>query len=106
MKLLYYIFISIATSYENLPIDLSGSRSKNRHKNEMLWGLTQIFDLYKSGKDFAIIFDNKCDIEIVSDNLISFYQVKTGDKNYTIDKLIKIPPEKKKLHPFDSLFTK
>ena len=86
--------MSLAISYENLPIDLSGSISKNRHRNEMLWGLTQIFDLYKSGKDFAVIFDNKCDIEIVSDNLISFYQIKTSDENYTINKLIKIPKKK------------
>lgn len=86
--------MSLALSYEKLPIDLSGAISKNRHRNEMLWGLTQIFDLYKSGKDFAVIFDNKCDIEIVSDNLISFYQVKTGDKNYTIDKLVNVPSKK------------
>ena len=95
LKMVYYTCMSLVTSYENLPIDLSGSTSKNRHRNEMLWGLTQIFDLYKSGKDFAVIFDNKCDIEIVSGNLISFYQVKTGDKNYTIDKLVKVPPKKR-----------
>ena len=95
LKMVYYTCMSLITSYENLPIDLSGSTSKNRHRNEMLWGLTQIFDLYKSGKDFAVIFDNKCDIEIASGNLISFYQVKTGDKNYTIDKLVKVPPKKR-----------
>lgn len=87
--------MSLATSYANLPIDSSGSISKNRHRNEMLWGLTQIFDLYKSEKDFVVIFDNKCDIEIVSDDLISFYQVKTEDKNYTIDKLVKVSPKKR-----------
>lgn len=87
--------MSLEKSYENVPLDLSGSISKNRHRNEILWGLKQIFDLYKSGKDFVVIFDNKCDIEIVLDNLISFYQIKTGNKNFTIDKLVKVSSKKK-----------
>lgn len=98
--------MSLVTSYTNLSVDSSGSISKNRHRNEILWGLTQIFDLYKSEKDFAVIFDNKCDIEIVLDDLISFYQVKTGDEHYTINKLIKVPPKKNELHPLKIIFPK
>lgn len=50
--------------YGQLPYDLSGSMSKNRFRNEMLWGLSKIFDLFKEGKDFCVVFDYVCDIEV------------------------------------------
>ena len=43
--------------YEMLPYDLSGSRSKNRFRNELLWGLEKLYEIYKTGEDFCIIFD-------------------------------------------------
>ncbi len=32
--------------YKKLPFDLSGSRTKNRFRNEILWGLEKIFAWY------------------------------------------------------------
>lgn len=72
-----------------LPYDLSGSRSKNRFRNELLWGLEKLYEIYKTGEDFCIIFDYACDIEIHLANRFEFYQIKTSNKGeaYTIGKI-------------------
>lgn len=36
--------------YMSLPYDLSGSMAKNRFRNELLWGLKKIIDLYREKK--------------------------------------------------------
>lgn len=65
----------------------------------MLWGLTQIFDLYKSGKDFAVIFDNKCDIEIVSNCSLSLSDSKvTRQELISFNDLASDEKEKVKAH--------
>ena len=64
-------------SYLKLPYDLSGSMSKNRFRNEMLWGLEKMFELYKTNQDFFMVFDYVCDIEAHLDGKIEFFQIKT-----------------------------
>ncbi|MDO3680173.1 dsDNA nuclease domain-containing protein [Paenibacillus ehimensis] len=80
-----------AYSYMSLPYDLSGSMSKNRFRNEMLWGLKKILDLYRANKNFTIVFDYKCDIEIHLEDNYEFYQLKTRNDHtaYTLARLIK-----------------
>ncbi|MCP1422497.1 hypothetical protein J3D43_001013 [Paenibacillus xylanexedens] len=75
----------------NQPYDLSGSMSKNRFRNEMLWGLKKILELYKTHIDFTVVFDYKCDIEIHLDENYEFYQLKTRNDHTanTVNKLIK-----------------
>ena len=68
--------------YFNLPHDLSGSRSKNRFRSELLWGICKMLDLMEDDKDFAIVFDYVCDIEVHFENGFEFYQIKT-QKNGT-----------------------
>ena len=77
--------------YQKLPFDLSGSRSKNRFRNEILWGLEKIFEVYKTGKDFCIVFDYVCDLELHMESTLEFYQIKTcsGGTPYTITKIAK-----------------
>lgn len=77
--------------YMNLPYDLSGARSKNRFRNEILWGLEKIFEIYKSENDFTVIFDYVCDIEIHIQNTFEFYQVKTHNNAtpYTLQNILK-----------------
>ncbi|MDG0871584.1 DUF4297 domain-containing protein [Paenibacillus thiaminolyticus] len=77
--------------YMSLPYDLSGSMSKNRFRNEVLWGLKKTLDLYKTSKDFTVVFDYKCDIEIHLEDNFEFYQLKTRNDHtaYTVTKLIK-----------------
>lgn len=81
--------MSKAQVYETLPYDLSGSRSKNRFRNELLWGLEKLYEVYKTGENFCIVFDYACDIEIHFDNRFEFYQIKTSNKGsaYTIGKI-------------------
>ncbi len=63
--------------YMGLKYDLSGSRTKNRFRNELLWGLEKILEIYKMENDFTMVFDYVCDIEVHTDNSLEFYQVKT-----------------------------
>lgn len=81
--------MSKAHVYEKLPYDLSGSRSKNRFRNELLWGLEKLYEVYKTEESFSIIFDYSCDIEIHFENRFEFYQIKTSNKGsaYTIGKI-------------------
>lgn len=78
-------------SYLKLPYDLSGSMSKNRFRNEMLWGLEKMFELYKTNQDFFMVFDYVCDIEAHLDGKIEFFQIKTNNaaKPYSITKIAK-----------------
>jgi len=81
--------MSLGDYYMNLPFDLSGSMAKNRFRNEILWGLKKMFDLYKEDIEFTVVFDYSCDIEVHKENCFEFYQIKTQNDNgtYTINKL-------------------
>lgn len=84
--------VSEAYYYRNLFYDLSGSRSKNRFRNDILWGLKKILTyLYKADVEFTVVFEYVCDIEVHSDRDFEFYQVKTqnNDEAYTIEELLK-----------------
>ena len=72
-------FMSIKSSYLELPYDASGSRSKNRFRLELLWGISKIIDLMDEEEDFTVVFDYVCDIEIHFKDGLEFYQVKTHD---------------------------
>lgn len=77
--------------YMRLPYDLSGSRTKNRFRNEILWGLKKIFQIYELNNDFYVVFDYVCDIEVHTEDIFEFYQVKTHNRgnNYNINEIIK-----------------
>jgi hypothetical protein len=74
----------------NLPHDLSGSMAKNRFKNELLWGVHKILELYKVKKEYYIVFDYVCDIELhFKENKFEFYQIKThsSGESYTFQQI-------------------
>ena len=77
--------------YMSLPHDLSGAMSKNRFRNEMLWGLSLIFESYLAQKNFVVVFDYVCDIELHADGTFAFYRLKTssGTSPYSVKKLTK-----------------
>ena len=84
--------------YMNLSYDLSGSMSKNRFRYELLWGLRKMLYLFKQEKEFTVVFDYVCDIEVHLDTHFEFYQLKTQNKNsYTIDKPTKIKDKTKSI---------
>ena len=78
--------------YMNLQADLSGSRSKNRFRMEMLWGISKMLELMEDSEDFIMIFDYVCDIEVHKEDSYQYYQIKThkvGSAGYTPKKLVK-----------------
>lgn len=66
----------VEETYAKIECDVSGSMSKNRFRQELLWGASQMFDLFDK-EDFCIVFDYKCDIEIHYNDSLEFYQIKT-----------------------------
>lgn len=79
--------------YMKLPYDLSGSMSKNRFRNELLWGLKKIFQLHKEGKNYIVVFDYACDVEVhlQEENKFEYYQLKTENREgkYKLTNLIR-----------------
>lgn len=77
--------------YLSLPHELSGSRSKNRFRIELLWGISKLLDLMEKDQDFTIVFDYVCDVEIHYKNSFEFYQIKShkSSNSYTTKKLTK-----------------
>ncbi len=85
-------------SYMKLPYDLSGAMAKNRFKNELLWGIHKILEVYTDEKKFNMIFDYVCDIEVHWENgQYEFYQIKTSNsgESYTQSKLTRIGKKEK-----------
>lgn len=86
-----------------LPFDLSGSRSKNRFRYEILWGLSKLYDIYNENESFVMVFDYACDIEVHKKDGLDFYQVKTKKDGavYTQKALL----TKKKIKDTDKSFS-
>lgn len=82
--------------YMNLPKDLSGSITKNRFRLELLWGISKVIDIHKEGKDYTIIFDFKCDIEIHIMNY-SFIKLKQKRQVLIMKRICAIRKIKKKI---------
>lgn len=68
--------MKLSNAYRTIPYELSGAISKNRFRQEILWGVAKMFDLFNE-PDFCVIFDYKCDIEVHLNSSIEFYQVKS-----------------------------
>ncbi len=73
--------MGIKEIYENLPFDLSGSRTKNRFDFEILYGIELLIDNYHVLDNFTIVFDYVCDVELhcSDDESLKFYQLKTNN---------------------------
>ena len=73
--------MNIPDYYLSLPHDTSGSRSKNRFRIELLWGVCMMLDLIEIDKDFTVVFDYACDVEVHYKDGLEFYQIKTHGSN-------------------------
>jgi hypothetical protein len=62
--------LTVAEAYNKIPHDLSGSMSKNRFRRELFWGISRMLDLFDR-KDFCVVFDYKCDVEVHLDDATS-----------------------------------
>lgn len=87
--------MDIPSYYSSLPHDLSGSRSKNRFRLELLWGVVKLLDLMETNQPFTMVFDYVCDIEIHYEDSLEFYQIKTRKnyRSYTTKQLTEIKGE-------------
>ena len=75
--------------YSSIIKDLSGSISQNRFKFQRYWAINKIYELYQQPKDFVVVFDFACDVDVIIEDKIHFYQIKTsGSNSFTITKLI------------------
>ena len=86
-----------AEVYKKMKPDLSGSRSKNRFRLELLWGIDKILELMEAPDDFTVVFDYVCDIEVHKQDSFEFYQIKTHKESqpkYTVKNLVNIPKGK------------
>ena len=85
--------MGLKEQYMLMPYDLSGSRSKNRFRIELLWGIDKMLELMESDKSFTMVFDYVCDIEVHMQDELEFYQIKTHSKSqgaYTTKSLTKV----------------
>lgn len=73
--------MDVPVYYSNLPHDLAGSRSKNRFRVELLWGVCKMLDLMEGDNDFVVVFDYVCDVEVHFSDGLEFYQIKTHGNN-------------------------
>ena len=87
----------VQKAYMALPYEMSGAMAKNRFRQEILWGLGKFLEIYSQKKDFTMIFDRVCDIEVHDDESYEFYQVKTQKtgRSFTFSQLLKREMEKK-----------
>lgn len=84
--------MDLKEQYMSMPYDLSGSRSKNRFRVELLWGIDKMLKLMENDKPFTMVFDYVCDIEVHMEDEFEFYQIKTHSKSqsaYTTTSLTK-----------------
>lgn len=70
--------------------DLSGSRTKNRYRYELYWGINKIYELYLNKFDFFVVFDYASDIDVIVDGKFEFYQLKTRKSNITLNFLMSL----------------
>lgn len=85
----------IRGDYMGYEPDYAGSRSKNRFKFEVYWGLNKFLESFRESQEFTMIFDFVCDIEIHHKDSYEFYQVKTSTaRSYAPNNLISIGKKK------------
>ena len=56
--------MKLSEVYRTIPYDLSGSTSKNRFRQEILWGVNKMFDLFNES-DFCVIFDYNTSLQVL-----------------------------------------
>ncbi len=77
------------TDYMDYEFDLAGSRSKNRFRFEIFWGLSKFLEIVRTSEDFTMVFDYVCDVEVHYLDSYEFYQVKSSSGiSYPISKLV------------------
>jgi Cap4 dsDNA endonuclease len=75
------------------PRDLSGPRSSNRFDYQKDWAILKMMEMYEAGEDFLLVMDYYDDVVIYDSDTdpenVSFFQIKTASKNWTLKELTK-----------------
>lgn len=78
------------------PRDISGPRSSNRFDYQKDWAILKMMEMYEVEEDFLLVMDYYDDV-VVYDSAtdpenVSFFQIKTSSKNWTLNSLTKRKP--------------
>lgn len=81
--------MDIKNEYMHLTYDLAGSQTKNRFRQELLWGISVALDNLTNEDWNAVVFDYVCDIELHYNNRLELHQLKVNksQKNFTLNSL-------------------
>lgn len=70
--------------------DKTGSEINKRFDYQRYWGILKCFELFKKGIDFNVVFEGAEDIDVILDEGIHYYQIKTNSTKtkYTLTTLL------------------
>ncbi|EOW9529670.1 dsDNA nuclease domain-containing protein [Bacillus cytotoxicus] len=75
------------------PRDISGPRSSNRFDYQKDWAILKMMELYETNENFLLVMDYYDDVVVYDSDIdpenVSFFQIKTAAKNWTIKELTK-----------------
>lgn len=75
------------------PRDISGPRSSNRFDYQKDWAILKMMEMYEVEEDFLLVMDYYDDVVIYDSATdpenVSFFQIKTSSKNWTLNSLTK-----------------
>lgn len=78
------------------PRDISGPRSSNRFDYQKDWAILKMMEMFEFEEDFLLVMDYYDDVVIYNSakdpENISFFQIKTSSKNWTVNSLTKRKP--------------
>lgn len=82
--------MDIKDEYMHLTYDLAGSQTKNRFRQELLWGISVALDNLTNEDWNAVVFDYVCDIELHYNNRLELHQLKVNKSQKNLMEIIKV----------------
>lgn len=80
----------IKDSYRAIPKDNTGSLVSSRFTYQRYWAIREAYRLYNNKEEFCLVLEGAEDIDILKEDGIHFYQVKTKENvvHYTLNTMI------------------
>lgn len=83
--------------YQSYRSNLSGSRTKNRYRYELYWGIMKVYELFSNQEEFCVVFDYASDIDVINRDSLVLYQLKTHNKKVTLPFLARLSASKESI---------
>lgn len=82
---------SIKSKYKSIPKDNSGAIAAERFTYQRYWAIRKAYNLYNSGEEFYVVFEGAEDIDVLKNDGIHFYQVKTNStaSHYSLTTMVR-----------------